>query len=140
MLVTKQLPETDNSQVIAELDKAKSLLDDSVRLDWRDSLPHSVAAYFANFWFSNYLNLYFCIFSKFSSCISFCCSSIYSCSPIKGETYRANLELHSQSDLPISVFSCSRIMNNLSIILLHSISLEWPRAKSLSITNAHLIF
>lgn len=32
MLVTKQLPETDNSQVIAELDKAKSLLDDSVRI------------------------------------------------------------------------------------------------------------
>ncbi|KAH6822543.1 Tetratricopeptide repeat superfamily protein [Perilla frutescens var. hirtella] len=32
MLVTKQLPQTDNSQAVAELDKAKSLLNDSVRI------------------------------------------------------------------------------------------------------------
>lgn len=32
MLITKQLPETDNSQAIAQLDKAKSLLIDSIRI------------------------------------------------------------------------------------------------------------
>lgn len=37
MLIIKQLQEADGSQAIAELDKAKSLLNDSIRLDWKKS-------------------------------------------------------------------------------------------------------